>query len=62
MVPVELISDGSKIGDGEVGIGRRVSGSVPCPRRDVSYAIVVSTNWRKMMRKSRARSCSLDGT
>ena len=49
-------------GAGEGGIGRRVSGALdPLSLSDVSYASVVSTNWRKTMRKSRPKSCSLDG-
>lgn len=57
---------GDVVGDknGELGIGRSMSGvlgSVLCSRRDVSYAIVVSTSWRKIMRTSSPRSCILDG-
>ena len=60
-------SDVDGVGDGasEPGIGRStswVSGSALFSYRDVSYAMVVSNIWRKMIRKSSSRSCSLDGT
>jgi hypothetical protein len=50
-------------GNGEVGIGRRISGvsASAAWERDVSYAMVVSTNWRNMIRKSSVRSCIFDG-
>lgn len=50
---------------GESGIGRSiswVSGSALLSKRDASYAIVVSTIWRNMMKTSSLRSCNLDGT
>lgn len=50
---------------GELGIGRSmswVSGSVLFSKRDASYAIVVSTIWANMMKKSSPRRCNLDGT
>jgi hypothetical protein len=50
---------------GELGIGRSmswVSGSVLFSKRDASYAIVVSTICRNIMKRSSPNSCNLDGT
>jgi hypothetical protein len=49
-------------GDGRTGIGgvREVSNGT-LESKDVSYAIVVSSIWRKRMRASRRRRCILEG-
>jgi len=63
--PDEDSGDGAGGNTGELGIERsmsRVSVSVLCSKIDASYAIVVSTIWRNIMRKSSPRSCDLDGT
>jgi hypothetical protein len=63
--PNEDTGDGAVGNTGELGIERSmswVSVSVLCSKIDASYAIVVSTIWRNIMRKSSPRSCNLDGT
>ena len=55
-----------ELNDDVVGdeFGKRVSGvsGEASLEREVSYAIVMRRIWRNMMRKSRNKSCSLEGT
>lgn len=51
-------------GMGDIGGGARISMILEFGSsvRDVSYAMIVSNNWRNMMSKSSATSCVFDGT
>jgi hypothetical protein len=56
------VESGDGNGEGRAGIGgvREVSDGI-LENNDVSYAIVVSSIWRKRMRASKRRRCIFDG-